>query len=174
MSQVETVPKQVLIVMGVSGSGKTTVAEALDRHLDWPFQEGDDLHPPENVAKMHAGTPLTDEDRWPWLDAIAAWIGARLADDGAGVVTCSALKRIYRDRLVGSRKGVRLVYLHATAEVLEERMAARKGHFMPASLLRSQLETFEEPGEDENPIRIEDIGTPDQVADAIMVALRAG
>lgn len=174
MSDAEALRKQVLIVMGVSGSGKTTIAEALDRRLGWPFQEGDDLHPPANVAKMHAGTPLTDEDRWPWLDAIAAWIGARLADDGAGVVTCSALKRSYRDRLVGGRDGVRLVYLHASAELLRERLAARKGHFMPASLLNSQLEAFEEPGPDENPIRIEDAGTPDQVADAIMAALRAG
>ncbi len=174
MSDAEALRKQVLIVMGVSGSGKTTIAEALDRRLGWPFQEGDDLHPPANVAKMHAGTPLTDEDRWPWLDAIAAWIGVRLADDGAGVVTCSALKRSYRDRLVGGRDGVRLVYLHASAELLRERLAARKGHFMPASLLNSQLEAFEEPGPDENPIRIEDAGTPDQVADAIMAALRAG
>ncbi len=165
------IAKQVLIVMGVSGSGKTTVAEALDRRLGWPFQEGDDLHPAANVAKMHAGIPLDDDDRWPWLDAIASWIGARLADGGAGVVTCSALKRAYRERLAGGRSGVRIVYLHASSELLHERLAKRRGHFMPASLLDSQLATLEEPGPDENPIRIEDVGTPDQVADAIMAAL---
>ena len=157
--------------MGVSGSGKTTVAETLDQRLGWPFQEGDDLHPAANVAKMHAGTPLDDADRWPWLDAIATWIGARLADDGAGVVTCSALKRAYRDRLVAGRAGVRIVYLHANPELLHERLASRRGHFMPASLLDSQLATLEEPGPEEHPIRIEDVGTPEQIADAILAAL---
>ena len=166
--------KQVLIVMGVSGSGKTTIAEVLDRRLGWPFQEGDDLHPAANVAKMHAGIPLDDADRWPWLDAIAAWIGDRLANGGAGVVTCSALKRAYRDRLVGGRAGVRIVYLHAAPALLHERLGQRKGHFMPASLLDSQLATLEEPAPDERALKVEDIGTPEQVADKIMVALRAG
>ncbi len=171
MSDGAAIKKQVLIVMGVSGSGKTTVAEALDARLGWPFQEGDDLHPAANVAKMHAGIPLDDDDRWPWLDAIATWIGARLADDGAGIVTCSALKRAYRDRLVAGRAGVRIVYLHATPELLHERLANRRGHFMPASLLDSQLATLEEPGPDEHPIEVEDTGTPDQIANAIMAAL---
>jgi gluconokinase len=168
------IPPQVLIVMGVSGSGKTTIAVPLAKRLGWPFLEGDDMHPPANVAKMHAGNPLTDEDRWPWLDAIAAWIDTRLAAHGPGVVTCSALKRAYRDRLIGSRKSVRLVFLHADRALLAKRLAERTGHFMPPSLLDSQLATLEPPAPDENPLSV-DLGPPPEVViEEILAKLRQG
>ena len=144
---------KAIVVMGVSGSGKTTVGALLAGRLGWNFVDGDDLHPPANVAKMRAGTPLTDEDRWPWLDVIAAWIDtARAARPG--VVTCSALKRVYRDRLLADRPDVRLVYLHGSYDVIATRQAARQGHFMPASLIASQFATLEEPGADERAISI--------------------
>ncbi len=165
--------KLVVIVMGVSGSGKSTIAEALAADLHWPFQEGDALHPPANVQKMHHGIPLTDADRAPWLAAIRAWIDARLAEGEPGLITCSALKRAYRTGLVGGRPNVRLLYLRADAAVLEERLRKRTGHFMPASLLESQLQTLEEPRADERPIvvTVED-ARADTVRDAL-VALRA-
>ena len=144
----------VLIVMGVSGSGKSTIAEAINKHLRWPFQEGDALHPPSNVQKMHASIPLTDEDRAPWLLAVKRWIDARCEAGEPGLVTCSALKRSYRDGLIDHRPQVRLLYLQANPAVLEERLNNRTGHFMPASLLESQLRTLEEPSADEQPIRV--------------------
>ena len=143
--------------MGVSGSGKTTVAKALAEHLGWRFQEGDALHPPQNVAKMAAGTPLSDADRWPWLTAIAAVIDGWRAAGVSGIVTCSALKRAYRQVLVGDRADVRLVYLAGSKALIAGRMAARKGHFMPAALLDSQFATLEPPEADETPIVV-DIG----------------
>jgi carbohydrate kinase (thermoresistant glucokinase family) len=155
--------------MGVSGSGKSTVAIPLAQRLDCPFQEGDDLHPAANVAKMHAGQPLDDADRWPWLDAIASWIDARLAEGSGGVVTCSALKRVYRERLIGNRRGVRLVFLHADRALLAGRLAQRQHHFMPASLLDSQLATLEPPAPDEAPI-VEDMAEPPEVVVADIVA----
>jgi carbohydrate kinase (thermoresistant glucokinase family) len=161
----------VLLVMGVSGSGKTAVAKALEAKLHWPFQEGDALHPPANVEKMRGGTPLTDADRWPWLDRIAAWIDARLAAGGNGIVTCSALKRAYRDRLIGTRKGVRLVYLYGSRELLAARVAARHHEYMPASLLDSQLATLQPPGPDEHPIALDVTPPPEAIADAVMAAL---
>jgi gluconokinase len=144
----------VLIVMGVSGSGKTTIAVPLAKTLGWRFQEGDDLHPPANVAKMHSGTPLTDEDRWPWLRAIAALIDEWRAAGVSGVITCSALKHVYRDILIGDRADVRLVYLQGDQELISARLQARHGHFMPATLLDSQFATLEEPGADEHPITV--------------------
>ena len=142
----------VLIVMGVSGSGKSTIAEAMADALHWPYQEGDALHPPSNVQKMHHGIPLTDSDRAPWLASVRAWIDARVAAGEHGLITCSALKRAYRAGLVGGRPNVRLLYLKADAAVLEARLRQRTGHFMPASLLESQLDTLEEPGAEERPI----------------------
>lgn len=152
-------PPSVLVVTGVSGSGKTTIAVALAARLGWPFMEGDSLHPAANVAKMHAGHPLTDEDRWPWLDTVAGWIDARCEAHQPGIITCSALRRVYRDRIIGARSGVRLVFLTAPRDVLVARLGARQGHFMPASLLDSQLATLEEPGPDERPLRV-DVGPP--------------
>jgi gluconokinase len=138
--------------MGVSGSGKTTIAKALARHLGWRFIDGDDLHPPENVAKMHAGTPLDDGDRTPWLAAIAHQIDDWIAAGSPGVITCSALKRRYRDIIVGARPSVRLVFLDGSPEVIAERLVTRSGHFMPASLLQSQFAALEPPTADENPV----------------------
>jgi carbohydrate kinase (thermoresistant glucokinase family) len=148
------VPPKVLIVMGVSGSGKSTVAEAINKTLQWPFQEGDDLHPPSNVQKMHASIPLTDEDRAPWLLAVKRWIDARVAAGEPGLITCSALKRAYRDTLVEGRQQVRLLYLKADPAILKERLEKRVGHFMPATLLESQLATLEEPSKEEQPIKV--------------------
>ena len=136
---------RVAVVMGVSGSGKTTIGRALARRLGWLFQEGDALHPPENVAKMSAGHPLDDADRAPWLAAIAALIDEWRARGKAGVITCSALKRRYREVIIGDRPGVRLVYLAGSRESIAERLAARRGHFMPATLLDSQFAALEPP-----------------------------
>ncbi len=163
----------ILVFMGVSGSGKTTIAEAVAARLHWPYQEGDDLHPPANVAKMHAGTPLTDADRLPWLRAIAAWIDARLAAGEPGVITCSALKHAYRDIIVGDRPHVRLVYLQGDKALLGRRMAERKGHFMPPSLLDSQFATLEEPGPDEHPLVVHVGGPVEEAVDRVIAALLA-
>jgi len=142
----------VIVVMGVAGCGKTTVGRALAERLEMPFQEGDALHPPANVAKMAGGTPLTDDDRTPWLAAVAAWIDERRRAGTGGVISCSALKRGYRQVLVGDRPDVRLVYLQGDEPLLAARLAARTDHFMPASLLASQLATLEEPAASERPI----------------------
>lgn len=151
--------------MGVSGSGKSTVAAALARHLGVPFQEGDALHSPENIAKMAAGIPLTDADRGPWLERVHAWIVAH----PDGVITCSALKRAYRDQL--REPGVRFVCLMAPREVLLERMEHRTGHYMHADMLDSQLATFEPPAADETDVvEVDDTPPPDQV---VAAALRA-
>jgi gluconokinase len=156
-----------LVVMGVSGSGKTTLASALASRTGWPFLEGDALHPPENVAKMHAGVPLDDADRLPWLRTVAAWIGAREADGRSCVLTCSALRRAYRDVLREGHPSVRFVHVTASPEVLGERLARRTGHFMPASLLDSQLATLEGLQPDEAGVTVE----PHESADDVLVRL---
>ena len=143
-----------LIVMGVSGSGKSTIAEHLAKRLGWSYEDGDSFHPASNVAKMSAGQPLTDEDRWPWLRAIAAEID-RICDAGEHVViACSALKRAYRDVLVRGRSDVRIVYLKGTEDLIASRLALRKGHFMPPGLLASQFRTLEPPETSENPVTV--------------------
>ena len=129
------------------------------------------MHPPANVAKMASGTPLTDEDRWPWLHAIAALIDAWRAEGASGVITCSALKRAYRDILIGDRPEVRLVYLQGEKPLIAERMAARHGHFMPPTLLDSQLATLEEPGPDERPITVHIGPSPDALVAEIVQRL---
>ncbi len=144
----------VLIVMGVSGSGKTTVGAMLAGKLGCEFVDGDDFHPAANVAKMHAGHPLTDEDRWPWLDSIARWIDAVRVTGGRGIVACSALRRVYRDRLVDGRPDVTLVFLEGDVKLIAARQEARHGHYMPASLVASQFATLEPPGDDERMIRV--------------------
>jgi len=144
----------IAVVMGVSGSGKTTIAKGLADAEGWTLLEGDSFHPPANVAKMKSGTPLTDDDRWPWLRAIAAAIDAYRARGESAVVACSALRRAYRDILIDGRTDVRLVYLKGSHALIAERMRARKGHFMPAALLDSQFRTLEEPGADEHPITV--------------------
>jgi carbohydrate kinase (thermoresistant glucokinase family) len=160
--------KTIAIVMGVSGSGKTTVAAKLAGALGVAFLEGDDLHPRTNVEKMRSGKPLSDQDRWPWLNAIAARIDQWRAEGKAGVVTCSALKRAYRDILIGDRLEVRLVYLRGSQQLIHERMAARHEHFMPVGLLDSQFATLEEPGPDERPIVVDVGGTPDQIVAEVL------
>lgn len=158
----------VLVLMGVSGCGKTTIGERLAERLGYPFQEGDRLHPPANVAKMAAGTPLDDADRAPWLAAVAAWIDAhRLAGKG-GVISCSALKRAYREILASARPDVRLVYLRGSRETIHRRLADRVGHFMPASLLASQFATLEEPLPGERPIVVEIDRPPDEIVALIL------
>ena len=163
----------VLVVMGVSGSGKTTIAERLAERLGWQFQEGDDLHAPANIAKMKAGTPLTDADRAPWLEAIAALIDRWLAAGQDGIVACSALKHAYRTILLKDRPKVRLVYLQADEALLKDRLSKRQGHFMPPSLLASQLATLEEPSSDEQPIVAHVGAAPDSVVTDIMSQLAA-
>ncbi len=147
MSNASSNAAPAVIVMGVSGSGKTSVGEALSNRFGWPLLEGDQFHPKANIDKMSSGTPLTDDDRWPWLDAIAT--AMREAPDGV-IVTCSSLRRVYRDRLRdGAERPVIFVFLNGSRETLAARLGARKGHFMPASLLDSQLATLEAPTADE-------------------------
>jgi carbohydrate kinase (thermoresistant glucokinase family) len=150
----KNVSPTILVLMGVSGSGKSTVAQELQRVIGWPYQEGDDLHPPANVEKMRSGQPLNDEDRLPWLRAIGHWIDGQLAAHQPGIITCSNLKRAYRDITIGSRHGVRLVYLKGDEDVIQQRMLHRVHRYMPPSLLGSQFETLEEPGCDEHPITV--------------------
>jgi gluconokinase len=153
----------IAIVMGVSGSGKTTIAAGLARQQGWLLLAGDKFHPPSNIAKMQAGTPLTDADRWPWLRALAAREDELLAAGQSAVVACSALKRAYRDILIGSRPDTRLIYLRGSKALIADRMKSRHGHFMPPLLLDSQFETLEEPGPDEHPITIDIGGTPEAI-----------
>jgi gluconokinase len=160
-----TVPgPTTLVIMGVSGSGKSTVAKQLAERLGWPMAEGDDFHPRANVEKMRSGHPLDDEDRWPWLRSIADWIGRHEAAGQSAVVTCSALKRAYRDLLGAGHPSVRFVYLDVPRDVLEERLGGRQGHYMPASLLDSQLGTLEPLGADEPGFALRSDGRPDEVA----------
>jgi gluconokinase len=147
-------PPCALIVMGVSGSGKTTIAAKLAERLGWTFEDGDRFHPASNVAKMRAGQPLTDEDRWPWLQAIADEIDRVARNSGRVVIACSALKRAYRDLLVHGRDDVRIVFLDGTKALIADRLARRKGHFMPPGLLDSQFTALERPVENEHPITV--------------------
>jgi gluconokinase len=165
----EVTENPILVVMGVAGTGKSTVAGMLSGKLGWELQEGDDLHPSANVAKMSAGTPLTDEDRWPWLDTIAAWIKGKTERGEPGIVTCSALKRSYRDRLRGPN--VIFVFLNGPREVIQARMARRLDHYMPLGLLDSQLATLEPPTSDENVLRISLAGTPAEEVAEVLHAL---
>jgi gluconokinase len=162
----------IAVVMGVAGAGKTAVGERLADRLDWKFIEGDRLHPPENVAKMQSGQPLSDADRTPWLVAIARAIDDWRASGACGIVTCSALKRDYRRRIIGSRPNVRLVYLDGSRELIAKRLAARRGHFMPASLLDSQFAALEPPGPDENPITVAIDQPVDRIVGQIVAVLR--
>jgi len=143
-----------LVVMGVSGSGKSTIAGALAERLVWRYEDGDKYHPPGNVAKMSAGHPLTDEDRWPWLQVIADEIDRTCQAGQHAVVACSALKHAYRDILVHGRDDVCIVFLNGTKDLIADRLAARKGHFMPPELLASQFRTLEPPQPGEQPITV--------------------
>ena len=172
MSEKSTSPlASVIILMGVSGSGKSTVGALLAQRLHWEFEDADWFHPASNVDKMHKGIPLTDEDRWPWLRAIAAWIDKTRSTGGHGVVTCSALKRRYRDVLIGDRSDVYLVYLKGDETLIARRIATRHEHFMPPSLLHSQFTALEEPGVDEMPIIVSIEPPPRQIVEEILLAL---
>ncbi|SDF19403.1 gluconate kinase, SKI family [Blastococcus aurantiacus] len=160
-----------VVVMGVSGSGKTTVAERLAERLEWEFAEGDEFHPRANVEKMAAGQPLDDDDRWPWLRIIGGWIDQREATGRSVVLTCSALKRSYRDLLREGRPSVWFAHVTVDAEVLRTRLEGRKGHYMPASLLESQLATLEPLQPDEAGAEISGAGSPDAVVDGLLTAL---
>jgi gluconokinase len=171
---VEQTRPSVIIVMGVSGSGKSTIGSLLAHRLHWEFEDADWLHPASNVDKMHSGIPLTDEDRWPWLQAVAAWIDQARHAGGHGIVPCSALKRRYRDILIGDRADVRLVYLKGEENLIARRLATRHEHFMPRSLLHSQFEALEEPGSDENAIVVSIEPQPREIVAAILSALNMG
>jgi carbohydrate kinase (thermoresistant glucokinase family) len=157
--------------MGVSGSGKSTIGALLAIRLGWVYEDADWFHPPANVEKMHAGIALSDEDRWPWLRAIAVWINDARRTGRHGVIACSALKRAYRDILVGGQRDVRIVYLKGEGALIARRMALRHGHFMPPSLLETQLATLEEPGEDEHPIVVPIVARPHDIVDQIIAKL---
>lgn len=157
--------------MGVAGSGKTTVAHILVSSLGWRYEEGDTLHPQSNVEKMRAGNPLTDSDRVEWLQRVADWVDGRLEKGQNGIITCSALKRSYRDVINRRRAGVVFVFLSGPRATIAERLASRRGHFMPPSLLDSQLDDLEEPGPDEPAIRVDVTGPPETVAQRILAEL---
>src|SRR5207248_896232 len=162
----------VVVVMGVSGSGKSTVGELLARRMGWHFAEADEFHSPANVEKMRNGVALTDEDRAPWLAAMAEFIDVARASETPTVITCSALKRRYRDVIVGKRPDVALVYLEGGYDTIAERMSERAHHYMPVSLLRSQFDALEEPGADEHPIVAEVSRPPQEIVETIVAALR--
>jgi gluconokinase len=164
----------VVIVMGVSGSGKSTIGSLLAGRLRWDFEDGDWFHPAANVEKMHNGIPLTDEDRWPWLHSIRAWIDKTHAEGGNGVIACSVLKRRYREILIGDSAEARLVFLKGSEELIARRIATRHEHFMPPSLLHSQFAALEEPGADENPIIVSIAPRPSEIVAHILSALNAG
>lgn len=164
-------PVEHLVLMGVAGCGKTTAAQNLHDALGWPVAEADDFHPTANIAKMSAGTPLTDDDRWPWLEALRGWMNSQAAVSTRTIVTCSALKRSYRDLL--SRADGRVFFIHLVAEhdELVHRMEHREGHFMPSTLLPSQFATLEPLAPDEDGVTVVSRSTPEETFEAILTAL---
>jgi gluconokinase len=161
-----------VVVMGVSGAGKSTVGKLIAAELNCPFRDADSFHPPANVAKMSSGQPLTDEDRWPWLNAIAAFIAEHRTAGTTCVVTCSALKRVYRNIVTDrQRADVRLVYLKGDFDLIAARLAARKGHFMPPALLKSQFDALQEPAADEHAIAVSIDATPEEIAASALAQL---
>ena len=173
MAEAATTPC-ALIVMGVSGSGKSTIGERLAERLGWRFEDGDRFHPASNVAKMSAGHALTDGDRWPWLQAIADEIDRVCEAGERAVIACSALKRAYREVLVHGRDDVRIVYLDGTQDLIAARLAARKGHFMPPALLVSQFKTLEKPAPNENPVTVSIDAPVETIVDDIVRQLGLG
>lgn len=158
-----------IVVMGVSGSGKSTVGAALAGRLRVPFEDADDLHPPENIAKMSRGEALDDSDRWPWLERIGEWL---VAHQDGGVMACSALKRKYRDQLRHHLSAVEFLHLEGGRDLIEKRQASRPGHFMPASLLTSQFQTLEPLAPDEHGVVVEVVGSVDQILEGYLAARR--
>lgn len=174
MTQVQlssSADRTCVVVMGPSGVGKTTAAEGLAHRLGWGFAEADRFHPQANIDKMSAGMPLDDDDRAPWLAVIRDWISAEAASGKDAVITCSALKRRYRDVLRAADARVRFVYLTADPAVVEKRISARKGHYMPPSLLASQFAALEPLGDDEDGVEVDVSATPDEVIDRALAAL---
>ncbi len=163
---------RALIVMGVSGSGKTTIGEQLAGHIGWRYEDADTFHPASNVAKMSAGQPLTDEDRWPWLRAIADEIDRTIAAGERVVIGCSALRRVYRDVLVHGRDDIRIVYLDGTQDLIAGRLGERKGHFMPPGLLTSQFRTLEPPAPDEHAVTVSIDASAETIVDDILKQLK--
>ncbi len=162
-----------IVVMGVSGSGKSTLGALLAQELGWVFEDGDAFHPASNVAKMSTGTPLTDEDRWPWLRAIAARIATARAVGAPVIIGCSALRRAYRDVLRDGHADVRFLHLTGSPELIMARQAARRGHFMPASLVASQFATLEAPEGEPDVIPLDVGPPPEEVAATALATLRA-
>ena len=162
-----------LVIIGVSGSGKTTIAVELSRQLGWEYAEGDQFHPPANVEKMRAGHPLTDDERWPWLGKIADWIGGHENLGKNIVITCSALRAVYREVLRGGHPSVFFIHVDVSREVLQERLSRRQGHYMPASLLDSQLATLEPLRPDEPGEAVPGDAKPDAVVSHVIDLLRS-
>ncbi len=161
----------LVVVTGVSGSGKTTVGKGIADAMGWEYAEGDDFHSKANLAKMSSGTPLTDEDRWPWLRAIGTWLDDHERQGDSAVVTCSALRRVYRDLLRKERPDVRFCHVEATADLIRTRLARREGHYMPPSLLPSQLATLEPLAADEPGVVVSVVGTPQEILPRALLAL---
>ncbi|MEJ5998223.1 gluconokinase [Corynebacterium sp. H130] len=161
-----------LVLMGVSGCGKTSVARALAQRLSWPYAEADDFHPQENKDKMAAGIALNDDDRWPWLESLSRWMSANAMAGNSTVVTCSALKKSYRDLLSRSSGKVFFVHLSGPQELIAQRMSARTGHFMPTTLLPSQFATLEQLGEEENGITLDINASVNELADQVIAAVK--
>jgi carbohydrate kinase (thermoresistant glucokinase family) len=173
-SELPSASAVALVIMGVAGSGKSTIGEALGQRLGWRYEDGDSFHPPANVAKMHAGTPLTDEDRWPWLQAIANEIErCRQAGDHI-IIACSALKKAYRDVLVHGRDDIRMVYLDGSHDLVANRLGQRKGHFMPAALLDSQFATLEPPSPEERPITVSIDAPIEVIVERVLQQMQGG
>lgn len=164
----------ILIVAGVSGSGKTTVGKLLASLLHWSFADADSFHSEANVAKMRSGIPLTDEDRRPWLNSVGSWMDAQIAAGTSAVIACSALKRAYRDELLSGRPTATMIFLHVDSDVLAARLTGRPGHFFPRQLLQSQLDTLEPPGPDERVRTIASEGDPALTATKIIGLLWPG
>lgn len=160
-----------LVIMGAAGSGKTTVSTTLSEHLGWIAAEADEFHPPASIASMTAGIPLTDEDRWPWLESIREWMSAQARNGRSTVIACSALKRSYRDVLSRAEGRVQFVHLDGAPEVLTERMVTRRGHWMPVSLLPSQLAALEPLDEEEDGLTVDFLSTPANISAQILEGL---
>ena len=161
----------IIVLMGVSGCGKTTIGTNLARCLNWEYQEGDALHPQTNILKMSEGIPLNDDDRKPWIARIADWIETRCIAGRDGVISCSALKEVYRQTIRGTQTDVQFVYLRGSRELLSDRLAYRKDHFMPPNLLESQLELLEEPSIDEQAMVVTIDSTPEKIVQKICDSL---
>ena len=162
----------IIVLMGVSGCGKTTIGTNLVRRLNWEYQEGDALHPQKNIVKMSEGIPLNDDDRKPWIARIADWIETRCIAGRDGVISCSALKEVYRQTIRGTQTDLQFVYLRGSRELLSDRLAYRKDHFMPPNLLESQLELLEEPSIDEQTMVVTIDSTPEKIVQKIRDSLR--